>query len=172
MRRALPPVLLRPVLLRPVLLGAVLAATLTGCGGGSSTSSAPLSKADYVSRADAICASATTALKKLTPPTGTAGLGPYLSSTVQAAGGATDALRALRPPKADAAALAAKFTGPLSAQVASVKQLIPKYEAATKAANPQAALAAIPRPQLPSPDAGYISSYGMTACAALTQGGS
>lgn len=154
-----------PAALLSLVVPVVLVA---GCGGGSSP--AALSKPDYVSKAEAICTTATTALNALTPPTAASGLAGYLDSTVKAASSATDALQALRPPAADAAALKTKFTGPLAAQVASVKKLIPLYDQAAKAANPQAALAEVPAPQLPRPDTAYLTSYGMPACAKLTQG--
>jgi len=153
-----------------VALSAVLAA---GCGGsgGSATSSAPLSKADYVRQADAICTTATASLKALTAPTSPTDLGPYLQKSVGAAMTATDALRRLHAPQADAGDLAAKFTGPLTEQVAAIKAVIPKYEAAAKAPDPKAAVAAVPRPPITKPDTAYVKAYGMAACTDLASGG-
>lgn len=148
----------------------LLGLSLAGCGSGGGGKPAALSKADYVKQADAICTTATTTLAGLSPPTSAADLGPYLQKSVGAAQTATDELGRLRAPKADAADLKAKFTGPLAEQVAAVKALIPQYEAAAKAADPKAAVAAIPRPDVAHPDPAYVTSYGMAACAKLARG--
>ena len=48
--------------------------------------------------------------------------------------------------------------------------LIPQYEQAAKAADPKAAVAAIPRPPITPPDQAFVTGYGMTACATLATG--
>ena len=143
--------------------------TLAGCGGSSaSPAQAPLSKADYVQQANALCTTATTTLKGITPPKSAAELGPYLTKSLSAAQTATTGLKQLQPPAADAKDLAAKFTDPLAKQVDAVKVLIPQYEQAAKAADPKAAVAAIPRPPITPPDQAFVTGYGMTACATLS----
>lgn len=145
--------------------------TLAGCGGSAgSAAQPPLSKADYVQQANAICTTATTTLKGITAPKSAAELGPYLTKSLDAAQTATTGLQRLKAPTADATALAAKFTDPLAKQVDAVKVLIPKYEEAAKAADPKAAVAAIPRPPISPPDQGFVTAYGMTACGTLAKG--
>ena len=142
---------------------------LAGCGGTSAPK--PLSHADYASRADAVCTTATTTLKGLAAPSMPDQLGPYLMKSVGAARTAVDQLKALTPPVADAKAIKDKFTGPLEAQVAGVEKLVPAFEAAATSPDPKAAIAMIPRPPVVKADTVFVAAYGMKSCTDLAMGG-
>jgi len=156
----------------------LLGLALAGCGGGDSTNGAAagastpaeLTKQAYVEQASAICTQASTDLRALPQPTDAAGFTSYLNGSVAAAKKATTALSALPAPAADAAELKTKFTDPLSQQVSAIEALVPKFDQAAKAEDPTKAFAAIAPPQLPQADAAFLSSYGLTSCASLSQG--
>ena len=155
---------------------------LTACGGsggsspaasGSPSAGAALSKADYVTQANGICTSAKADLDKLPRPTAAAEFETYLDASVGRAKKATQDLSALVPPPEDAEALRSKLTGPLSDQVTAIEAITPQFKEAAKAPDPRKAFSEITPPKLPTPDAAFLNSYGLQACAGLSsQGGS
>ena len=162
---------------RIFLVVPLLGLALAGCGGSDSTggtpdAAAPLTKQAYVEQAGAICDRATTELKALPSPTDAPGFTTYLHDSVAAAKRATDELTALKAPEADATELRTKFTEPLSQQVTAIEAVVPQFEEAAKAPDPTKAFAKITRPQLPQADPAFLASYGLTSCAALSQGSS
>jgi len=161
---------------RLLLVLPLLGLALAGCGGGDSggsdaAASAPLTKEAYVQQAGVICDRATGELQALPRPTDAAGFTTYLNDSVAAAKRATTDLSALKAPEADAAELRTKFTEPLSQQVGAIEAVVPQFEEAAKAPDPTKAFTEIERPQLPQADPGFLASYGLTSCAALSQGG-
>ena len=170
---------------RALLAPAALLLVLTGCGGDEPSAApssaapssaapssapagdAPLSKADYVTAAEAVCTKAGTDGEAVPQPADPAGFAPYLQKTLDIAAGAVADLQALRPPAADAADLEAKFTGPLAQQVELFRPLVPLIAEAAKAPDPATALDQVPTPETPKADDAYLSAYGMPTCASF-----
>ena len=144
--------------------GVLLLLTVTACGGGSGAGD-KAAKAAYVGKAEAICRVAVTRQKALTPPGTVDALAPYVDDTVRIAVTATRDLSALSPPRADKAALQAKFLGPLQAQADDATRYAADVTAASKN-NDQAALGrlALSPPTKPRADLAYLKAYGFTAC--------
>jgi hypothetical protein len=82
--------------LRPGLV-AVAVAALAGCGGGGT-----LSKADFVSRADAICKRYSARIKAIPQPKSPAGIPRFVERALPLTRKELAELRALRPPAKDA----------------------------------------------------------------------
>src|SRR5690242_4702058 len=80
--------------MRGFALAFALAALAAGCGGSSR-----LSKAEYVKRADAICAKYNAKIRALGRPTAISGLPAYVDKALPLARKGDDELRALKPPK-------------------------------------------------------------------------
>jgi hypothetical protein len=81
--------------MRLLALAVLIAGLLAGCGGGSGR----LSKAEYVKRADAICAKYNAKLKALARPTSIGALPDYVDKALPLARRGDDELRSLKPPK-------------------------------------------------------------------------
>jgi hypothetical protein len=148
---------------------------LTACGGDDAGASgagpaapaadAPLSKAEYVTAAEAVCSRAAEEGTAIPEPSDPVGFAPYLQQTLDVAAKAVADLQALRPPEADAADLSAKFTGPLATQVELFRPVVGQIAEAAKAADPTAALDQVPTPEAPPADEAYLTAYGMPTCA-------
>ncbi len=80
------------------LLGAV---ALTGCGGGGSSHEQPLSRAQFVSRANAICVTGEKRLKALQKPTDIPGIATFMAAALPITEQAQTKLEALVPPASD-----------------------------------------------------------------------
>lgn len=90
---------------------------LAACGGDDG-----LSRADYITQADAICAQANARIRTLSPPTSTADLVAVSAASLRISQPALVRLRALRP-AAEAKAAAAAITTGLAGQTALLGQL-------------------------------------------------
>jgi hypothetical protein len=75
--------------------------SLAGCGGGGSVGQQPLSKAQFVSRANAICVKGNTRIKALQKPTDVPGIATYMAAALPIAQEAQTKLDALVPPTSD-----------------------------------------------------------------------
>ncbi len=87
----------KSLLLLALAAAAVLA--LAACGGDDSGGSEPLTQAEYIAAADAICAEADEKLDALGEPTGEDGLGAFLLEGVAIAEEQVDQLRQLGAPE-------------------------------------------------------------------------
>jgi hypothetical protein len=114
--------------------GALVALALVGCGGSSSStsSSGTLSKAEFVSQANALCAKINSARNSIGTPT----------STAQAVSAITKLASAVRPDLAQMQSLAARAPRDIKAdydhfvaQVASLVALLPGLAQAAKSNN-------------------------------------
>src|ERR1700756_1599636 len=111
----------RAAMFVPVLL---VAACGSSGGGG---------KAQYVSKAEAICMDANKKIAALTLPPSPDELPAYISSVITVAGDATTKLGALSPPSKDKADIDAKVLGPLRAQIAAAAAYLAEFKAAVAA---------------------------------------
>jgi len=84
--------------MRATLLGVAAVLLAAGCGG-----SGRLSKADYASRADAICSKYNRAIRDLQRPQSIRGLPAFVDRALPLAKKGNDELRRLRPPKSEEA---------------------------------------------------------------------
>jgi hypothetical protein len=113
--------------------GALVALALAGCGGSSSTSSTgTLSKSEFVSQANAICAKVNSAQSRIGTPT----------STAQAVSAITKLESAVQPDLAQMQSLAARVPSDIKAdydhfvaQVGSLVALLPGIAQAAKSNN-------------------------------------
>jgi hypothetical protein len=91
---------------------------VTACSsGGTTVQTGGVSRADYLTRAEAICTTANTAQSVLKTPTAVDALAPYVTRIVAIADKAATDLSALEPPKADKKALEEKVLTPLREQL-------------------------------------------------------
>lgn len=147
-----------PLLLLPVLLA--------GCGGSAkSSTSSGLSKAAYVSKAEAVCTRINTEIKKLAPPTTPKALQAFVEESLQIAEVGTGEIKALDPPSADRAAIKTKVLDPLDGQLAEGRVFLEKVKTAV-AKNDQAALGQlITHPPTGSKaDLNWMRAYGFSEC--------
>ncbi len=148
------------------LLVALPLALIAACGGSDSEQLASgLTKAEFVTKAEAICSKANADVKAAAFPTSPAGLPVYVQTLVDIADKATKAVSALVPPAADKADLQTKVLTPLAGQVAEGRVYLEKIKTAV-AANDQAKLGEL----IASPPAGskadldWMRSYGFVSC--------
>ena len=100
--------------MRLALLPVVPLLLVSACGGSSDDAAAGgVSKADYVAKAEAICADFNKEQAALPTPTSIPAVAPYVSKIVALADGVVEDLTALEVPKADAAEIKAKVLDPL-----------------------------------------------------------
>ena len=79
------------------------AVSLIGCGGGRSSHTHPLSKSQFMSRADAICATGTRRMDSLQRPSGMPGIATLMAAALPIEQEAQAKLDALVPPASDRA---------------------------------------------------------------------
>jgi hypothetical protein len=79
----------------------LVAVALTGCGGGGSSHEQPMSKTQFVSRANAICVTGEKRLKALQKPTDIPGIATFMAAALPITEQALTKLEALVPPAAD-----------------------------------------------------------------------
>jgi hypothetical protein len=155
-----------------VLLPLLLLAT--ACGGSDKEQVAQgLSKADYLTKAEAICARLNTEVDKLTFPTSVAAVPGFVEQTLQIAEAATGEIKALEPPAADKADIKAKVLDPLDGQVAVGRAFLDQIKAAVAKNDTAAVGRLIANPPTGSKaDLAWMRSYGFKQCveAANTEG--
>lgn len=149
-------------------LGLVLVplALLTACsGGGTATASGGVSKADYLSRAEAICTRANAEQANLTTPTAVSELAPYVRRVVALADQATRQIADLEAPKADRSAIESKVLRPLAGQLVERHAYADKVSAAAKAGDQTALVTLLGSPPTGSrADLAWMKGYGFVAC--------
>ncbi len=139
---------------------------LTACSsGGTSPAAGGVSKADYLTSAEAICATANKEQDALDTPTAVDALAPYVSRIVAIAEQATTDLKGLETPKADKADLQEKVLGPLSDQLV-VGQAYADQVAAAAAKKDNAALVTLltEAPTQTKADLRWMKGYGFKEC--------
>jgi hypothetical protein len=144
------------VLLRtasPVLLCLVM---LTACGDDG------LSRAEFVSRAEALCGTANTALDDEPEPTTPQEIQPYFESLLATARETAEDLTALAADQPDAGAIDTIFLTPLRGQVAVLEEYLPKVQAAVEGGEQN--LSALEEPDLPEADLDAMRDYGFDDC--------
>jgi hypothetical protein len=142
----------RLALALPVLL-------LAACGGSD------LSKADYLSKAEAVCKDANTRIDGIAAPSTPASFESFIRSTIEIAEKATKDLNALDAPSDDKADLEKKFIDPLESQVSEGKEFLDKVKAAV-ATNDQAELGKLLQdpPISTQADLDWMRTYGFKEC--------
>jgi hypothetical protein len=153
---------LAPASLR--LASPLLIALAVACGGSSGGGNA---KADYVSKAEAICAKANTeidAAKKNTPA-GTDEVPAYVHKLLDLAKQTLEDLSLLSPPSADASDIKAKLIDPLTQQYADAQTFAGKIDQAA-AKNDTATLTQLVfnPPTKTRVDIAWMKSYGFKSC--------
>lgn len=139
---------------------------VTACsGGGSSVAAGGVSKADYLAKAEAICATANKDQAALTTPTAVDGLAPYVSRIVAIADKATAGISALEAPKADKDELEARVLAPLRAQLVVGHSYSDKVAAAAKDKDNAALIALLGNPPTQTKaDLRWMKKYGFKEC--------
>ena len=158
----------RVALAVPVLL---LAAA---CGGGSDKdqTASGSSKAEFITKAEAICKQVLVDKAKLTFPTTAAAFPTYVQDVLDLAQRTADQVAALTPPDADKAEIESKVITPIRAQIELGKAYLVKVKAAA-AANDQKKLGELVTspPTGQKADLDWMRSYGFHDCVTAAQAG-
>ena len=143
---------------RLLLLLPTLALVVAACGGDTDP------KADYVEKANSVCADADDDFADLQQPTAVTEFAPFAQKTVAVAEKAQQDLAELTPPEQDRAELEAKALAPFAALVEEGKAFAEKVSAA--GADQAALLALLPeRPTAEKIDLEFLRAYGLGTCA-------
>jgi hypothetical protein len=160
--------------MRPYVALLLVPLLVPGCSGSSKDQVASgLSRAEYVSQAEAICTRINKEVDKLSAPTTPQALQTFVEKSLQLAEDGTGELKALDAPEADRADLKAKVLDPLDGQLAEGRVFLDKVKAAV-AKNDQAALGQlITHPPTGSKaDLDWMRSYGFKECVDAADTGS
>ena len=153
----------------PVLLSLAL---LTACGGGGEAGGASddaLPKAEFVSKADALCKEANTKFETEAQPTSPEGIVPYLDTLVGIADDTTTDLEELAAPQPDEEEIDKIFLTALRGQVTALEEYRPKVEEAVKKG--EQAVAALEQPESPDADIPAMKAYGFKDCVKTAETG-
>lgn len=142
----------------PGLLASVITGLLAGCGAGSDA----LSKADFVSQADALCKSANAKLDADPDVTSVDSFKGYFTDLLKVADDTTSDLEKLAADQPDKDMIQKIFLTPLRGQVDALRDFQPKIDEATK--NGLEGLADLEEPDTPEADLDAMKSYGFTDC--------
>ena len=151
----------------------VLVLLVAACGGSSGGDKAD-PKADYLTKAEAVCAKANTeiAAAKKNTPAGIAEVPPYVHKLLDLAKQTLEDLTLLSPPSGDAAQVKAKLLDPLGQQFADGQSFAAKVDAAA-AKNDSATLTQLVfnPPTKTRVDIPWMQSYGFKECVTATDTG-
>lgn len=141
-------------------------ALLSGCG------STPISKADYVSKANAVCTDAGNKIKALGRPTDKSKISGYFDGIVNAEQGTIDGIKKLGYPKGDKDQITSKFLQPAQRQIDAFNGSRANIEQDVQTGNradAQKLLAQVDKSSGASSQSinGFLRSYGLTTCASL-----
>ena len=143
---------------RLLLLLPALALALTACGGNADP------RAEYVEKANSVCADADDDFADLTQPTSAAEFGPFAQKTLAIAEQAQQELAKLTPPEQDRAELETKVLNPFAMLVEEGKAFAEQVSAA--GADQAKLLALLPqRPTAEKIDLEFLRTYGLGTCA-------
>jgi hypothetical protein len=146
------------------LLVLPLLVLLAGCSGGGGAV-AVKAKADYLERAEAVCATANTAQQQLGLPASAAAVPAYVRRVVAVASTASRDLDALTPPAADRRELEAKLLAPLREQVGKGEVFAAQVDATARQGDDAAVLRLLgTAPLQTTADLDWMRSYGFSAC--------
>jgi hypothetical protein len=147
----------------PVLL-------LAACGGGGDDGGGGLSKADYISKAEAVCKKANADIKAAPFPTSSGAFPEYVGKLVAVAETARDALKELDPPSADEDDLKSKVLDPLDEQIEQGRKFQKDVADAVAAKDTKklGQLIADP-PTSTKADLGWMRSYGFKECVEVAE---
>jgi hypothetical protein len=138
--------------------------TVAACSGGSS-SAAGKAKADYLAKAEVICATANKQQAALKKPLSSTDLAPYVHSLVSIADQNTTALLLLTPPQADGKDLHAQLLDPLTAQLAKARTFDAAVAKAVKAKDQVGLVKLLSDPPTKTvANLTWMRSYGFHAC--------
>lgn len=138
-------------------------ALVAGCSG----SSAPggVSKADYIKKAEVICAKAVADQKALKTPSTPDAIPAYVAGVLAIADTATSGLAALEEPKGDKKALEDKVIAPLRGQLVVGHDYYTQIVTATKNKDQKALVKLLGNPPTDAKaDLRWMKSYGFTMC--------
>jgi hypothetical protein len=145
-------------------LAFLLLLSLTACGGGSDDAGG-VSKADYLTKTEAVCAKANADQTALKTPTSPEGIAPYVVKVVEIADTATTQIAAIEAPKKDKADLDAKVLTPLREQLTAGHEFADKITAAAKAKDDDALLKLLQQaPTQSKADLRWMKDYGFKEC--------
>jgi hypothetical protein len=151
----------RIALVVPVLL---LAAACGGSDDKDQTASG-LSKAEYLTKAEAVCKKANADQEALTFPTTAAAFPTYVQDLLDLADKATKEIDALEPPAADKADLETKVINPLKGQIVLGKTYLERIKEAVAANDQQKLGQLVASPPTGSKaDLDWMRSYGFKEC--------
>lgn len=164
----------------PTLVAVPLALLLAACGGGTGTrgggtpaaspTATGLSKADYLSRSEDVCARANANLPAPPASRDAASLDQYFTAFEITINAAADQLTLLAERQPDRVELDRMFLTPLQGQVKGLTAFAPRLEAAVKSG--PAAVRALGGPTLPAADLAAMRAYGFKACVESAHTGS
>lgn len=146
----------------PAVLPLLLAAACAG-----RTAASPdrgTTRADYLRRAEAVCAAANAQRAALRVPTADADFAPYVTEVVKVAERAATALARIAPPAADAADLRARVSGPLATDLAAGHSYLAAVATGPASGRDEALsdlLAVVSRTR---PDVEWMRGYGFVQC--------
>ncbi|MDP9182717.1 MAG: hypothetical protein M3P04_08090 [Actinomycetota bacterium] len=127
--------------------------------------SSGLSKADYLTKAEAICTRINTDLHALTFPSTPEAVKAFALDTLHIAEVGTKDIKQLEPPAADQAEIKVKLLDPLDGKIAEGKVYVDKIKAAVDSNDQQTLGALIANPPTGSKaDLAWMRSYGFKAC--------
>ena len=155
-------------------LAAVLPLVLIAACGGSDDDqvSSGLSKAQYLVKTEAICATLNKDVDALPRPLSGAALAAFVEGTLRIVEEATSEIKALEPPAGDKAELEAKVLDPLDLRLTAGKAYLVEVKAAA-AKKDQAALGRlIVNPPASTADLTWMRSYGFRTCVEAAAKGS
>lgn len=146
---------------------AVVLLLLVAACGGSSGGKTVSPKAQYLAKAEALCAATNTELAaaKKSLPTDIAAVPAYVHRLVDIARKDVDDLKGLTPPPDDAAEITTKLLDPLTAQLADGDAFVAKVDAAAAKKDNTALTALVLNPPTKTRvDVAWMKSYGFSAC--------
>lgn len=136
---------------------------VAACSGGSSGSAAD--KTAYLNKAEAICSKANTDQKALKKPASVSELSPYVDAIVRIADVSTTALLKLTPPSGDKAALDQHVFDPLHGQLVKLRDYADKVRAAARSKDQIALVKLLSDPpNKTAADLDWMRKYGFRAC--------
>lgn len=138
---------------------------VAACSSGSAKVASGVSKADYLKKAEAVCAKANKEQNALKTPTEVKALAPYVSKVVAIADEASAGISALEAPKADKEEIDAKVLAPLKAQLVLGHDYADKVAAAAKADDQGALVQLLTHPPTDTKaDLVWMKRYGFKEC--------
>ena len=149
----------------PVLLALAPLVLLSACTSNKDQLSQGLSKAEYLTKAEAICTRLNNEVHGLTLPSTVAAVPAFVEKTLQIAEVATGEIEKLTPPAADKAEIKAKVLDPLDGQVSVGKAFLVKVKAAVAKNDTAEVGRLIANPPTGSKaDLAWMRSYGFKQC--------